>query len=268
MERFWKQLLVMLLGVFFLVGCNEKSDPTSVKVSTEQDKTFYAMGLMLGQNLAKLDLTDQELSALYKGLYTAAKNQKAELEWMEFQPKIQTMFQDRMKKSSEKQMKVGKEFADKFSKEEGAVKTASGLVYKITQVGTGAQPKATDEVEVNYHGTLMDGTVFDSSIDRKQSVTFPLDRVIKGWTEGLQLLKEGGKARLVIPSELAYGDMGAPPKIPGGATLIFDVELIKIKTGEASKTTNAATTDKAAKPAAKTETKKVEAVPAKEEKKS
>ena len=112
---------------------------------------------------------------------------------------------------------------------DGATKTASGLAYKIEKPGTGKQPKATDTVKVHYKGTLLDGTVFDSSYDRKKEVTFPLNRVIKGWTEGLQLLKEGGKIKLVIPAALAYGDHGAPPKIPGGATLVFEIELFEVK---------------------------------------
>lgn len=261
-----KKTFAFVLCTLVFVSCSQSSDPTSVKVTTEDEKTFYAMGLMLGQNLSRLDLKDQELSALYKGLYTAAKNQKAEIEWMEYQPKIQEMFQGRMKIAAAKQKKEGEDFiAKKVS--EGFTKTASGLVYKIETEGTGAQPKSTDQVEVNYKGTLMDGTVFDSSYDRKQSVTFPLDRVIKGWTEGIQLMKEGGKATLVIPSDLGYGDMGAPPKIPGGATLIFEVELIKIKKEDAAKVANAAVEKKDDKKDAGKKAAKKEAAPKEEAKK-
>jgi FKBP-type peptidyl-prolyl cis-trans isomerase FkpA len=232
---FLKKLLMIagLMSLLVATGCNEGKDPTSsVKLNTEEDKTLYSMGLMLGQNLARLELNDRELNALAKGLYVAAKGQKAELEWMEYQPKIQEFFQGRMKIVTEKSKVAGKEFLEKFSKEEGVKKTESGIAYKVITEGTGKTPKATDTVEVHYHGTLIDGTVFDSSVERKQTVSFPLDRVIKGWTEGLQLMKEGGKSKFVIPSELAYGEMGAAPKIPGGATLIFEVELIKIKTAE------------------------------------
>lgn len=226
-------LIVSFSSLLGLMGCNEGKDPTAnVKLSTDEDKTLYSMGLMLGQNLARLELTDRELNALAKGLYVAARGEKPELEWMEYQPKIQEFFQARMKIVTEKQKSAGKAFIEKFEKEEGVKKTESGIAYKVIKEGEGKTPKATDTVEVNYHGTLIDGTVFDSSIERKQSVTFPLDRVIKGWTEGLQLMKEGGKAKFVIPSELAYGEMGAAPKIPGGATLIFEVELIKIKSPE------------------------------------
>jgi len=113
--------------------------------------------------------------------------------------------------------------------EEGFQKTSSGLYYKILKEGTGEIPRPTDEVEVHYHGTLTDGTVFDSSIERNKTSVFRLDKVIKGWTEGLQLMKEGGKSKFIIPSGLAYGESGAPPKIPAGATLVFEIELIKVK---------------------------------------
>lgn len=240
MKRLLKSAIFALGLCAFLVSCNE-SNPTAYKLGNDAEKTFYAMGLMLGQNLSKLEMNDNELKAFSKGIYTAAKNQKAELEWMEYQTKVQEMFQARMQKAGEKQKVDGTKFMENFLKEPGVKKTESGLAYKVITEGTGATPKPTDEVEVHYHGTLMDGTVFDSSIERKESVTFPLDRVIKGWTEGLQLMKEGGKTKFVIPAELAYGEMGAPPKIPGGATLVFEVQLIKIKKpGEKSeKTANA-----------------------------
>ena len=223
-----KRLFCALIASTFLAGCQDKG-ATNVKLNSEEDKTFYAMGFMLGGNLQRLNLNDQELSALYKGIVASAKGEKPEVEMQIYQPKIQQMFKGRMESASKSQKEGGKKFIDDYlAKNKDAKKTESGLVYHILKEGSGASPKAEDTVEVHYHGTLTDGTVFDSSVDRGKTITFPLNRVIKGWTEGLQLLKEGGKVRLIIPADLAYGDAGAPPKIPGGATLQFEVELFKV----------------------------------------
>jgi FKBP-type peptidyl-prolyl cis-trans isomerase FkpA len=219
-----------------LVGCNSGNDPKSIKLENDADKTFYAMGFMLGSNLQRLNLTDKEMSALYKGLSASAKNEKSDVDMAVYQQKIQGLFKERMDKAALQEKEGGKSFLAKFSKEEGVKTTASGLAYKAIKEGTGATPGPEDVVEVHYHGTLQDGTVFDSSVERGQTISFPLNRVIKGWTEGLQLMKVGGKTKFVIPADLAYGDAGAPPKIPGGATLVFEVELFKVsKPGEEPK---------------------------------
>ena len=123
----------------------------------------------------------------------------------------------------------GKEYLAENGKRKEVKTTASGLQYEVLKEGTGASPKATSTVEVHYKGTLIDGTEFDSSYKRGQTISFPLNRVIPGWTEGLQLMKEGGKGRLVIPSNLAYGAAGAPPVIGPNETLVFEIELIKVK---------------------------------------
>jgi FKBP-type peptidyl-prolyl cis-trans isomerase FkpA/FKBP-type peptidyl-prolyl cis-trans isomerase FklB len=130
--------------------------------------------------------------------------------------------------SSEGEKKAGEAFLAKAAGEKGATKTPSGLVMTTVKPGSGASPAPTDTVKVHYHGTLTDGTVFDSSVERKEPATFPLNRVIPCWTEGVQKMKVGGKSRLVCPAALAYGDQGAPPKIKPGATLVFDVELLEI----------------------------------------
>lgn len=223
-----KKILLLVVLSILVVACNDKG-ASNVKLKTEDDKTFYAMGFMLGSNLQRLNLNDHELSTLYKGIVASAKGDKAEVEMQTFQPKIQQMFKTRMEAVSKNQKSTGEKYlADYLKNNPKAKKTESGLVYEVIKEGLGATPKAEDTVEVHYHGTLINGEVFDSSVDRGKKISFPLNRVIKGWTEGLQLVKLGGKVRLVIPSELAYGDAGAPPKIPGGSTLIFEVELFQI----------------------------------------
>jgi FKBP-type peptidyl-prolyl cis-trans isomerase FkpA len=122
-----------------------------------------------------------------------------------------------------------KDYLDKAAAEPGAQKTASGLIYRELQPGAGASPKATDTVRVHYRGTLIDGTEFDSSYKRNEPAEFPLNRVIPAWTEGVQKMRVGGKSHLVCPASIAYGERGAPPVIPGGATLIFEIELLGIE---------------------------------------
>jgi FKBP-type peptidyl-prolyl cis-trans isomerase FkpA len=235
MKKTWV-VLSLLMSLLALTACNSGSDPKSVKLESEDEKTFYAMGFMLGGNLQRLNLSDKELAALYKGIAAASKSEKSEIDMATYQARIQEVFKSRMDKVAKKEKEAGNAFLDKFSKEEGVVKTASGLAYKVMKEGTGATPAAEDVVEVHYHGTLSDGTVFDSSVERGKTISFPLNRVIKGWTEGLQTMKEGGKTKFVIPADLAYGDAGAPPKIPGGATLVFEVELFKVtKAADAAK---------------------------------
>ncbi|MBY0415502.1 MAG: FKBP-type peptidyl-prolyl cis-trans isomerase [Bdellovibrionales bacterium] len=219
-----KKILVMAMALALVAGCSKGKDP-----KTEEEKTFYSIGTMFGSRLTQLSMSDAEIDALASGLRDAAKGEKQKVDPMAYQQKIQDMFKSRMEKQAGDIKKKGQEFLNNFVKNEGATKTASGLTYKVIKEGTGPNPKETDIVKVHYHGTLIDGTVFDSSVERKQEVSFPLNRVIRGWTEGLQTMKVGGKSKFVIPSELAYGDAGAPPKIVGGATLIFEVELLGIE---------------------------------------
>lgn len=240
MSKVW--MLTVFFSVLGLVSCEDKlgggSSVADTKLETEEQKTFYAMGQMLGRNLAQLDLSDKEIAALNKGVVHAAKGVESEVDMVKYQAQIQKLFQERMQADVEKQKKIGAKYMKEFTSKDGVKVTKSGLAYKILKEGSGKSPAETDTVEVHYHGTLPDGTVFDSSVDRGEKIKFALNRVIPGWTEGLQLMKEGGKAKFVIPSDLAYQDRGAKPKIPGGATLTFEVELLDIVDESAASSDN------------------------------
>jgi FKBP-type peptidyl-prolyl cis-trans isomerase FkpA len=219
--------LLAMTSILTLVSCQD-SGKSSVSLKTEEDKTLYTVGAMLGSRFAHLNLTKEEMAALTQGLRDTAEGKDPAVNLTEYQSKIEPYFKERMSSMSVEIKEKGEKYLQNFVENEGGQKTESGLAYKIIEEGEGEKPAAEDTVSVHYHGTLIDGTVFDSSRDRGKKVEFPLNRVIKGWTEGLQLIGEGGKIKLVIPADLAYGDAGAPPKIPGGATLIFEVELFKI----------------------------------------
>jgi FKBP-type peptidyl-prolyl cis-trans isomerase FkpA/FKBP-type peptidyl-prolyl cis-trans isomerase FklB len=197
--------------------------------ATESAKTLYALGLVMSQNLGPLKLSAAELASVEEGLTDGVLGHKPKVELAVYGPKLQEFAKGRLGAAAEGEKKAGAAFLASEAAQPGAVKQPTGFIYKEVKAGTGAAPKATDKVKVHYRGTLTDGTVFDSSIDRGQPATFPLNGVIPCWTQGLQLMKEGGKARLVCPSELAYGDAGSAPKIKGGATLVFEVELISIE---------------------------------------
>jgi FKBP-type peptidyl-prolyl cis-trans isomerase FkpA len=202
----------------------------SVKLDTDDQKTLYALGLILGRNVAGFNLTSSELDMVKAGMSDAALGKKPQVELETFGPKVNQLRNKRMSAKSEDEKKKGKAFEDKAAGEAGAERTPSGLVFKSLGGGAGEQPKNTDTVKVNYKGTLTDGTEFDSSYKRGQPAEFPLMGVIPCWTEGLQKMKVGEKAKLVCPSNIAYGDQGRPPTIPGGATLVFEVELVGITT--------------------------------------
>ena len=218
-----------------LAGCKAGAQPAASPsaaagaLQTEDQKTVYALGLILGKNVERLSLTPEELALVQKGLQDAATGKKPEVELEVYGPRVQQLAQTRMAAGAKMAQEKGQAFLDNASKEQGAVKTPSGMVFRSTQAGTGAAPKATDTVSVHYRGTLIDGTEFDSSLKRGQPAEFPRSGVIPCWTEGVQRRKVGEKARLVCPPGLAYGDRGAPPNIPGGSTLVFEVELLDIK---------------------------------------
>jgi FKBP-type peptidyl-prolyl cis-trans isomerase FkpA len=193
---------------------------------TDDEKTIYAIGLSIAKSLTPLDLSPSELQLVKQALADSAAGKPA-VQLEEWGPKIKGLQDARTARVAAKQKAASVDFLAKAAAEPGATKTASGLVYHEITPGTGASPKATDTVKVNYRGTLIDGTEFDSSYRRNEPATFPLNHVVPCWTEGLQKMKVGGKARLVCPSSLAYGDEGRP-SIPGGAALIFEIELLDV----------------------------------------
>jgi FKBP-type peptidyl-prolyl cis-trans isomerase len=197
---------------------------------TDDEKAFYALGAGLSRQLQQLaPFTPEEINLLGTGLSDALGNKPLKASPDTMGPKIREIAQARMQKAAAAEKEKGKAALEKAAAEKGAKKTDSGLVYLELTPGKGEQPKPTDTVKVNYRGTLTDGTEFDSSYKRNQPATFPLTGVIKCWTEGLQLIKVGGKSKLVCPSEIAYGERGSPPLIKPGATLVFEVELLSIE---------------------------------------
>ena|SRR5579862_1966636 len=194
--------------------------------TTDDEKTIYALGLAVYRSLAQFDLSPAEMQLVTQALNDAQANKPA-VDVNVWGPKIEALATLRAKEVSEREKKASQAYLAKAAAEPGVVKTASGLIYHEQRAGTGASPKKTDTVKVNYSGTLVDGTEFDSSYKRNKPEEFPLDGVIPCWTEGVQMMKVGGKATLVCPSDLGYGDQGNR-SIPGGATLIFQVELLEI----------------------------------------
>jgi len=199
---------------------------------TEEEKTLYAIGYVLGERLHSLELTKAQMKLVDQGFNDAKVGTKAKVDPRERQQQISEFAQHRQQEVATKtagpQKEKGKAFADKAAKEPGAEKFPSGLVKKTVKPGNGPMPKETDKVKVNYEGKLVDGTVFDSSYKRGQPAEFPLNGVIKCWTEGVSKMKVGEEAQLVCPSDIAYGDMGRP-SIPPGVTLVFKVELLSIE---------------------------------------
>jgi FKBP-type peptidyl-prolyl cis-trans isomerase FkpA len=213
-------------------------------LSSEDAKTHYALGFTVGTNLSHgKAFTSDEAADIAAGMNDSLVARPAQIDMATYGPKVQQMMMARngapgpgaQAASPEKvqeEKKKGEEFAAGVAKEPGAEKLPSGLVFKSLTPGSGANPVATDVVTVNYEGKLTDGTVFDASSKHPGgSATFPLEHVIPCWTEGVQKLKVGGKAELVCPAAIAYGDQGRPPTIPGGATLVFTVELLGINGG-------------------------------------
>jgi len=190
-----------------------------------EDKQSYNTGYLIGSNLKKMQ-KNLKTQAFLQGIEDSLNNKESRIT-QDDQLDIQKQQLSQIKKEGVKHMAEGKQFLEQNKNQPGVTVTPSGLQYKILKEGTGKRPLATSTVDVHYRGTLLDGTEFDSSYKRNKSISFALNQVIKGWTEGVQLMKEGAKYKFFIPSELAYGS-GGGGSIPPNATLIFEVELLKV----------------------------------------
>lgn len=224
---------IIILG--FLVFSNQAIGEEKGAPKNQKDKVSYIIGMDIGTNLKKQSI-DINPEILLKGIKDGLSGNKPLMTDQEmkdtiagFQREMQAKQEEVNKKMGDKNKKEGEVFLAENKKKEGVVTLASGLQYKVIKKGSGKKPKATDTVTTHYKGTLIDGTEFDSSYKRGQPVSFPVNGVIAGWTEALQLMEEGAKWQLFIPSLLAYGERGAGPQIGPNATLIFEVELISVQ---------------------------------------
>ena len=232
--------VIMALSMFFC-ACGNCANETASEITKEkidsdkQVKFGYALGSDVGRNFKKqsFDFNLDAFLAGFKAAFTGAESKMTEDEigtaLQEFQTEMITKMMEERQKQAAENKAAGEKFLAENKTKEGVKTTESGLQYIVEKEGEGENPAAEDTVEVHYRGTLLDGTEFDSSYKRGEPVKFPLNRVIKGWTEGVQLMKKGAKYKFFIPSDLAYGDNGAGETIAPGSTLVFEVELISIE---------------------------------------
>lgn len=220
--------LACALTLVTAAGCKRLGGGGSANPTTEDEKTLYTLGMLLGRNLGTFHLTADELELVKAGLSDMVLKRPQKVDLDTYGPKVDALARKRGEELVGIEKERSKKYLEQAGREAGAVVSPSGLVFKTITPGTGATPSPTDRVTVQYEGKLTDGTVFDSSRKRNMPATFPLNGVIKCWTEGVGRMKVGEKAQLVCPSSIAYGDSGRPPTIPGGATLIFEVELMSI----------------------------------------
>lgn len=233
MKRRMVAVLATVAMLSLAIGCTAEEKKPELK--TLQDKVSYGIGMNLGRDFKQQGVQiDPKIlargiqDALAGGETMLTEDQVREA-FEAFQKELMAKQEAKAKEDADKNKAAGVSFLAENGKKEGIKTTASGLQYKVLTEGTGKSPTATDTVTVNYRGTLTDGTEFDSSYKRNQPATFQVGGVIPGWTEALQLMKEGGKYELYIPAELAYGERGAPPVIGPNATLVFEVELVKVQ---------------------------------------
>lgn len=231
-----KAITTAALALGLLAGSAFAAD-TKMTLKDNKDKVSYSIGLNIAKSMKQegLDINPDALAAAMKDVFAGAKPQLSEEEVQTVMQEFQKDMMAKRAKGQQEGLAKNKAEGEKFladnKKKEGIKTTASGLQYKVIKDGTGKTPKATDTVSTHYRGTLISGKEFDSSYKRGEPAEFPVNGVIKGWTEALQLMKEGAKWQLFIPSDLAYGERGAGQDIGPNSTLIFDIELLSVKAG-------------------------------------
>ena len=224
-------ILAAFLVLLAAGGCAAEGTPApaaSPTPTTDEQKTFYALGLVISRNLGPFTLTAEELAFVQAGITDGVTGQPPKADLQAFSPKIQELARARIAATVAAEQKAGEAFLAAAAAEPGAITTPSGLVYREITPGTGESPQQTGKVRVHYTGRLRDGTVFDSSVERGTPEEMVLNQVIPCWTEGLLKMKVGGKSKITCPATSAYGDRGLVPKIKPGAAISLDVELLEI----------------------------------------
>jgi FKBP-type peptidyl-prolyl cis-trans isomerase len=218
----------LLLTALAACAPEQRDAGAEIVLETEDDKTIYALGVNLARNLDRLPLSESEHEILQAGFADGLQKREPRVDTVRYGRRVDGLYARRAAIEAGPEKEAAEAFLAEAAAAEGAQRSESGLVMKVLRPGDGPSPAATDRVKVHYHGTLRDGTVFDSSVDRGEPAVFPLNRVIPCWTEALQEMKTGEKILVTCPSDIAYGDRGAPPLIKPGAALAFEVELIEI----------------------------------------
>lgn len=234
--KLFKIIILPVFIVFFIISCDEITLGSKVdtKVDSEIDSVSYALGLNIGANLKDQfgEVNPHIIAEAIEDYYNEEEKYFTRHELnvyiQKYYDKMRASMDEERRLEAEKNLKTGQDFLEDNKTKEGVVTTASGLQYKVIEEGAGPNPTATDKVRVHYKGTTIDGEEFDSSYERGEPTEFPLNRVIRGWTEGIQLMNPGSKFIFYIPSELAYGERGSRPKIQPNEVLIFEVELLEI----------------------------------------
>jgi len=233
--------LISLLAcaIVFVPACAQapaEAAPEAVSVETDEQKMFYALGLGMAKNLEPFALSEEEMGYVLAGMKDGILGGEAKVKLEDYQQQLQALFQERRTAGLTKTKQEGAAYVAEAAAQPGAVTTPGGAIYIEVETGQGAQPTASDQVKLHYHGTHIDGTVFDSSVERGEPAGFALGQVVPCFKEGLMQMKVGGKAKLVCPAEIAYGDRGRPG-IPPGSTILFEVELLEVVVPEAPQST-------------------------------